>query len=335
MQKAAAAKRLGVAAGALAGAAVSTTQPCEARGVPENETLLRVETESECAGNALSSPIDTKQISISSVTSAAPREPTEITSPIAEEAIAESRELISLTLKDIGNSWISIDATTERLLSMGAELASQPAVQQAYLEISREQGHAMMGPSASSAQSVQSLSSLSPTESMMNVTEHEVNQMFLFRHASTLQAAARRMLARKNVAVLRGGRFHPTADALLRDLPKAARVACRASVELSEGGAPSVKLQLRIFHVAKSLPRPSIEYKQGLEAEGERRESCGRGRHVGSHEQAMVSAVAIVVGLLAVVIARNPAAARAAAIGAAAAVTAICAKARMVPAHAR
>lgn len=264
----------------------------------------------------------------------------------------EASQMLQVELRGMGNSWVTVDDDAiGQLLQIGTEMAAQPQVQQAFLTSARRNGAEMTlrlmheqssirsgtpapvtthGPPSeplghsflevNADDDVQSLaSSLSLTTSTIDQAEAETNRAFLHPHAAKLQAAARGKLARRSVATARLQTPHP--GVLLDHLQSVPYVKLCLGPTQGRDGDISVALRLGVISVKQMPPTHDAD------AAGLPPKEATSPRPKPPVPMEVASTVAIVVGLLAVVISRNPVAARAAAASAAAVIMAICSRA--------
>ena len=282
------------------------------------------------------------------------------------DAIEEARDLVkgaldkSEVLSPIGNGWVQVthdDLDVSQLLDIGAAMAQNPAVQLAALDAVRGRNPELtlqkMAISASAAsaaahepratslgfsqaelvqvdaESVASSFPESLSASVSDIARAEVaaedatNRSFLFPHAAKLQAAARGKLARRLLAHRRQAAsiLHPADGVLLSDLPAKAQVAIALTpVVRGDDGTVEVVLKLAIRMTHQLPPAPPGAPAETRWTKGATKPEVG---------METISTIALIVGLLAVVVTRNPAAAPLAAASAATVITALCAKAHM------
>ncbi len=268
-------------------------------------------------------------------------------------ACMEASQMLQGELRGLGNDWVDvghpIDVT--QLLQIATEMASDERVQQVALTAARRNnaemtlrlmheqtsmragafgpvtthgpqsepslGHSFLEvPSSDDVQSLASSGSLTP--SAIEQAEAEMNRSFLDPHATMLQAAARGHLARRAVAAAR--LRTPRAGVLLDHLPCVPRAKISLVPTQSHDGTVSIALRLDIISI-KHVPSTPKDDAASDEPDAE------PARQRPALPVEVASAVAVVVGLLAVVISRNPVAARATAPIAAAVIAALCARA--------
>jgi len=257
---------------------------------------------------------------------------------VRADDLEQAQKGLLVAMQTMGNGWVDVQAmqssdSLEDLLNMGTELAQDPMVQRKFLEIAERKGSPTLalqmmadrssfgasdsgpvpthGPQQSVTQSltfsnaalvesesVQSLpESLSPTTSVLDEVETQADKDSnpYRRESRVLAAAATTVQAVGRGKLSRGGfyrRWHePAPDVLLSHLPTEPRVALNlAPVERRVDGTVGVVVDLCVHTVRIAPP---------------------------------LAAVAIVVGLLAVCVSRNPALARVATYAAAGVVLAI------------
>jgi len=281
-----------------------------------------------------------------------------------QDAIISAQHIVgslgTSLIEESGFDVVSYDDLLESIINTAAVAAQDPAVQRAVQRVLERHGDASQtlkfmeqraslraspagpvpihgpqspGESWTLAQpppsEVHSLSSsMSATVSDLMEADAVINKSFLDRHAVPLQKAARGWLARKrrHAAEIPS----PAEGVLLSHLPTEPRVILRL---LPMVGTVRVALDLRIISVRQSPPRHDPFAPAPLPFEFEAREA-EEAKEAAAEQGSeafvkLASVVAIIVGLLAVVISRNPQAARAASVAAAAVVVSMCAKANL------
>ena len=340
----------GAAAAATAAACAEGGNVAEARAAPQVELVPVVISSAQAPGKEdiaearklLKGTLETRQ--------------PELLSELGNDWVDVNPEALSLSQED--------------LLDIGALMAQDPAVQRAALRATRKQNaeltlrlmaeqHASLSHSSVSSaapvsvqesqasslgfsqaemvqaeeeRGVESLASSLPESLCASVSdivaaEDATNRLFLFRHAVKVQAAARGYCARRLHARRReaAALMRPVDGVLLSDLPTTAQVAIALTPSVrGEDGTVKVVLTLAL-QTTHQLPRPlpaTATEKPPPEWPEEKPE-------VGMET---ISTIALIVGLLAVVVTRNPSAAPLAAASAATVITALCVKAN-VSAH--